>query len=520
MNKFSRLLSIAVIIFTIFVFSFQLYRHIDDPIRGDEAAWIFSTVYLKHYVNGKWHHHDWDELDAIDHPPVAKYYFGIAAKLAGFEWDDLNDKRWWHEQSADEYGSGAFQLELERRVPGRVLIACRIAAVVSALAACIGLFVLGAWLVNPVVGALAVLAFTLSRMTLYYVPIVEPDYLLMAFCFWQAAFLVRWIKSSGWGSAIICGVLLGFVIDTKLSGLIQVPVTFAGALFAIFLSRQRTRGALQALAVLVAAVGFTLILNPSFDAPFATLSQMVEHRRIQLAGVTLYSGMEFIPPLFPMIKGFQHLFTDFGLLVDSAWFPLGLILATAGGVEILSHLTMRGRWLSDGAMWTILVMVKLWCSQAIWAFSRTLRLRYLLPIQPFISLFIALGLVYIWKTMIEARRLGWPECRVKMRVPIMGAVLFLVLWLGPATMNVDGEIVSAMNCPEVQKERLEFLLRRHPEAVAPRLNLTEFYIRDGDHVNAARVLGPVMFLERDNKILRALYEVVSEQASRDERGSR
>lgn len=530
MKKYRFLIPFLILLFAMLLFGLKLHRHMGDPVRGDEAAWIFSTVYFTHYSNGDWHHPDWNAPDAIDQPPFAKYYYGIAAALSGGSWKDIADKEWWLANAGEAYKPWKFRDELARRVPARVLHGCRIAAALAALAACMGLFALAASIGGISFGAASAAIFASSGLTLYFVPIVEPDFILLTLILWQSFFLIRWMKKiegghGGWPQALAAGLLLGFALDTRLTAALQVPVVITAYAFVLFRrDGQGKMATVQFISMLAAAAATAILLNPTFYDPIDAISRMMEHRQLQVAAAELYSGMGLVDPILKYIKGLQYIFSDFDLIWAAKMFPLGLCLFTIGAVaglgrilkiNVIASSAERGEAIprasrdcfvaprcgaprNDILIALICLISAIWIAFSFWSFSKVLWLRYLLPAMPFLAMAMAYGAIAI------TRRAG-------RRQILFGILLFVSIWSGIMGIDADSGIAAAAGSEEVRQARLELILRQHPEATGPRVSLAELYIMKGDYAKARDAIGPAAAALDDRKI-NALFKVISDQA--------
>ena len=74
----------------------------------DEPAWIYSGYYFNlYFLQHAFFHTDWNDYDAFDHPPLAKYLIGGAFFIQGHRIDSLDAKKTWRtvpiSQFADYY---------------------------------------------------------------------------------------------------------------------------------------------------------------------------------------------------------------------------------------------------------------------------------------------------------------------------------------------------------------------------------------------------------------------------------
>ncbi len=61
---------------------------------SDEVSWIFTGYYFNlYFLHFDLFHEDWDDYEAFDHPPLAKYIVGAVIFLKGYTIDSLEPKR-------------------------------------------------------------------------------------------------------------------------------------------------------------------------------------------------------------------------------------------------------------------------------------------------------------------------------------------------------------------------------------------------------------------------------------------
>ena len=64
-----------------------------DLIDSDEVSWIFTGYYFNlYFLRFDLFHPDWNDYEAFDHPPLAKYIVGGALYLKGYTIDSLEPK--------------------------------------------------------------------------------------------------------------------------------------------------------------------------------------------------------------------------------------------------------------------------------------------------------------------------------------------------------------------------------------------------------------------------------------------
>lgn len=488
------------------IFATTCFRHLNDPIRGDEAAWLFSGVYLGHLIHGDTTHPDWSNEDAIDQPPVGKYWFGIAAYLAGNKWRTLDDKTWWFRSAADLYSHEQFQTEISARVPLEALKIARIAACIAAIAAALGLLALGTIISNKITGIASCLVFASSAMVLHFVPIVEADYILIALMIWQTFFLVRWVKGKSWIDIMWVGLLLGLIIDTKLNGLIGLATISCVTIIDFFENRATIKKtALQYLLSIFFCVAVAIFLNPTFLHPIDSLFKMFDHRAIQILGVAHYAGLAGASKLVSTVFGFENIFIYYAYPI------IGFITCLLSVIGIINSLRQK----KDVLFWLITITALLWCGSSFWSFSQTLWLRYLLPITPFLALacgYAVYSIFKIYKSGVYSDAQKKPQ---EIKIGLLTAGLFLALWIGLKDFKAKEILQITTSRPSVQIVRLEFVIKKHPESIAPYVTLADLYVKAGRYKKASDAIQLAAQLQPANKMLVALSKTLGDIANRN-----
>ena len=72
-------------------------------LESDEPAWIFTGYYFNlYFLRFDLFHPDWNDYEAFDQPPLAKYIVGGTLFLKGYTIDSLDPKRFWNSIPADK----------------------------------------------------------------------------------------------------------------------------------------------------------------------------------------------------------------------------------------------------------------------------------------------------------------------------------------------------------------------------------------------------------------------------------
>jgi len=365
---------------------------LDEP---DEAAWVFSTyAYRLAFVDRDLSSPEWKGEDAVDHPPLAKFYLGAALAPAGLVASSPEDKRFWFERAFLPYDRPAFVAALRARVPEAALARARAANAAAMLAACALAAAAGAWLLSAEAGALAALIFAFSAVTRKVGAQAVADGLFVALelacALAQAAWAARLARTKRFSPAwsLLAGVLAGALFDTKISGLLELPLAagaLAAALAAAPRSRELRRAVLRSAACAFAAgVAFAVIADPSlWRAPASFALEMFRHRweTARLQRLVFFGG-EF-QSAGDLLCGALR-----GLFWPAEGRPLGAataVLACAGAARLPRRLASAPPAarvaVLHGAAWTLATLAAF---RVDWP-------RYLLTLLPFAALLAALG---------------------------------------------------------------------------------------------------------------------------------
>jgi 4-amino-4-deoxy-L-arabinose transferase-like glycosyltransferase len=72
-------------------------------LESDEPAWIFTGYYFNlYFLRFDLFHPDWNDYEAFDQPPLAKYIVGGTLFLKGYTIDSLDPKKFWNSIPADK----------------------------------------------------------------------------------------------------------------------------------------------------------------------------------------------------------------------------------------------------------------------------------------------------------------------------------------------------------------------------------------------------------------------------------
>ena len=346
----------------------------------DEAAWIFSTYYAHLYFGqGNLVHDDWTDYDSYDHPPLAKFYYGLAVNLGGHSYDSIEAKRFWHSIPMNRFGR--YYGPMMQRLPAGLLDWTRAFAFAAAICALAFLYLFARQRFG-VTAALTVSGLLILNPVFREVSLQTlADPVLLAI---TAAFIwcISCYDTSGrrW-TLIVSAGLAAFAILTKLNGLFLLGI-WGGA---IGLQWWQTRKQSDWLGIGISAVLYlvlVVLLNPLFlNAGPGALLDMVAHRQTHIAlQQQIFQAAALIDPLQRLAASLDTLFFEQSVLFSRLHIPVEFM----GFITGLVIAVKERRWL---LLILALVLVALPIVLVPLAWSR-----YFYGIYPVVYLFVGLSL--------------------------------------------------------------------------------------------------------------------------------
>ncbi len=252
----------------------RFYLPLSEP---DEAAWIYSGYYFNLlFLKFDLFHKDWNDYDAIDHPPLVKYIIGGTLFTKGYIFDSLDAKEMWRRIPMDKYLPN--YLLLKSKLPDNILPLTRLVIFSFAFLSLVFLYIF----VRNFYGILPAIVSTSLLMTndifirLSTQTIADP---VLLFFFISFLFLCSYYLKSGGNTCLFLGfVLSSFAFLTKLNGLVLIFVLF----WVIFLKNKLAISKYNFKLIGLGIMTFllmTILLNPFFlNAGPPGLVKMIEHR--------------------------------------------------------------------------------------------------------------------------------------------------------------------------------------------------------------------------------------------------
>lgn len=457
--------SLLLIILLTAIFSINYLRRMNTPLFDiDEAAWIDSSYFYHLFISGDWKSSEWKKIDAVDHPPFAKYMMGLFLTLARHPVNNSAFKQEWHQRDEDKPGLPDFVEELRDTLDPTALQAGRLMSSLFFWLSAILLYFILAEAFSKKVGAIAAVFFSLYELVQILAARAISEgvliFLMLAILRVQQVWFQKFKKQEKvfWVSGLL-GFLLGLVFLTKLTGVLSLATTIALLIYLSLYHPRTSPSAPRFFGSFFVMIGTflitTFILNPSLNShPIDFITHMFQYRdlRLELQGKLFY--LQAMPNLGLRLSTFL----SSGLLYYDWIFKLtgipffALLLAT--GIVSCFFLELPAPlkiFLVNAVVWTF---ATLFTFQINWT-------RYLLPTAPFVAAFVAVGIVAIWEM---ARN------KNKNRLLFLG--LSLLLYTGFAALPIFYNLPRYVEGhPETyQKKEIEYWLllsELYPEKYQP-----------------------------------------------------
>jgi 4-amino-4-deoxy-L-arabinose transferase-like glycosyltransferase len=252
------------------------YARIHD---ADEIAWIFTGYYFNlYFLRFDLFHPDWNDYEAFDHPPLAKYIVGGSLFLKGYTIDSLDPKKFWNNIPITEFPRYFDLVKDKIPNPAVVIPSARSVMFIFALSSLllIYFFVRNSYGVPPafVSTSLIISSPIYNRVSIWI--LAEPILL-----FFYALFILLcglYLKSRKHIFIVFAFIVSSLAFLTKLNGILLVFV-----LMIIFLIKNKFSITKQdwkfVITGFIAFLLMTVLLNPVFlNTGIRAMEKMVEVR--------------------------------------------------------------------------------------------------------------------------------------------------------------------------------------------------------------------------------------------------
>ena len=307
-------------------------RRYADLYDSDEVAWIFAGYYFNlYFLRGDLFHPDWDDYEAFDHPPLAKYIVGGTLFVKGYTIDSLSPKKFWNTIPIDKFPRYFDMIKHKIPNPTMVIPFTRSIIFVFALSSLLllYLFVRMRYGILPALVSTSLIMINPIFKNISIWILAEPI-LLFFFTLFILLCALYW-KSHKNIYIVFAFVISSFAFLTKLNGILLLPV-----LIITFLSKNKVSISKQdwkwLLIGLVAFLFISILLNPVFlnTGPKA-LWRMAE---VRLSAFRIYQETFKDVALFSVSERFitstQMIFFKYSLFYHNINVPVELIMFGGG----------------------------------------------------------------------------------------------------------------------------------------------------------------------------------------------
>jgi len=307
-----------------------------DLYDSDEVAWIFTGYYFNlYFLRGGLLHPDWNDYEAFDHPPLAKYIVGGALFLKGYTIDSLGPKKFWNTIPIDQFPK-YFEL-IKDKIPNPTIVIPFVRSVIFGFALSslllIYLFVRTSYGLLPAMisTVLIIINPIFSKISAWI--LAEP---ILLFFFTLFLLLVSfYLKTKNNIYLVFASVVCSFAFSTKLNGILLVPI-----LIIVFLGKNKfsisKRDWKFAMTGCVAFLLITIFLNPVFlNNGIKAIGKMVD---VRLSAFHIYQETYKDVALLSVSERFltatKMIFFRYSLFYNLVKIPVELIMFILGMVYL------------------------------------------------------------------------------------------------------------------------------------------------------------------------------------------
>ena len=307
-----------------------------DLYDSDEVAWIFTGYYFNlYFLRGGLLHPDWNDYEAFDHPPLAKYIVGGALFLKGYTIDSLGPKKFWNTIPIDQFPK-YFEL-IKDKIPNPTIVIPFVRSVIFGFALSslllIYLFVRTSYGLLPAMisTVLIIINPIFSKISAWI--LAEP---ILLFFFTLFLLLVSfYLKTKNNIYLVFASVVCSFAFSTKLNGILLVPI-----LIIVFLGKNKfsisKRDWKFAMTGCIAFLLITIFLNPVFlNNGIKAIGKMVD---VRLSAFHIYQETYKDVALLSVSERFltatKMIFFRYSLFYNLVKIPVELIMFILGMVYL------------------------------------------------------------------------------------------------------------------------------------------------------------------------------------------
>ena len=325
-----------------------------------------------------------------EHPPLGKLLAAVPLLLAGVEWN-IGQKQWHEQDQFTLAGPFVYRNKIDADL---LLFLGRLPTVLVSLGLGLGIALTGKRLFGPLAGIVALALYATDPNFIAHGHYITNDVLAAAAVFGSAITWLRAVETDRRRDWAIAAAMLGLALTVKFSTLFLIPVHAA---IAWWNGRLRLRWLAAAFAVVGAMYGpETLRLNtlPPLADRIPTRTKMGE--AVHAAALDFrVPGHHYLDGVWQLISHQEtgHRTYLLGEVKETGtwkYFFVAFAVKTPTAVLLLLALTA---WRVRPALWMNYPAVYFMMSLGS---SLNLGLRHLLPVYPFLFLWIGAGLAWRW----------------------------------------------------------------------------------------------------------------------------
>jgi hypothetical protein len=303
-----------------------------DLIDSDEVAWIFTGYYFNlYFLHFDLFHPDWNDYEAFDHPPLAKYIVGGTLYLRGYTIDSLDPKRFWNSIPINEFPM-YFEL-VKHQIPNPTIVIPFIRSVIFGFALSslllIYLFVRTSYGILPALisTSLIVINPIFNKVSAWI--LAEP--ILLFFFALFLLFCAFYLKSRKNVYLVSASIVCSLAFLTKLNGILLVPI-----LIIVFLMKNKFSISKQdwkfVITGFIVFLLITIFLNPAFlNTGIKAIGKMIE---VRLSAFRIYQETFKDAALLSVSERFltatKMIFFRYSVFYQSIKIPVELIMFVLG----------------------------------------------------------------------------------------------------------------------------------------------------------------------------------------------
>lgn len=399
---------------------FLQWKSISNKVQDiDEIAWPLDTSYYHHVLEGDFAHPDWKTEEALDHPPLLKYFFGVLLHTQGIRVENNLPLIWWKEAFAHGLNTEDIKAKGLQIIPLQAILFLRAVMLALTLGTCFLWYLLCKKLWGEKIAILAMLLLLWNPLFSFFsLQVLSELFLFLGITvfLWFCLHWVNLLQNNFHLSKrmlFIGGALFGLVLSIKFTLLVLIPFFILLAVwFCVVFPKQRLKIIISSLTVLFFAICTFIGLNPSMWHSSMELLQQSANFRAELLAVqrTLYHDA-FHPWYGSVVNFFRIMWlsTEGSFFAPLRWMGIlqvsGFVFFAACflGQRQNNELNLQKKKIFIGIGLLVVLL-------SFFQFGKVSYSRYLYLVWPWLSVAVAHGFLY-FQGMVqraESRNLIFP----------------------------------------------------------------------------------------------------------------